>query len=277
MIPSHPERLVFFLGGHDLEMLTIRALLEQEAPGRIHDQGLGWGARASSYREPILAALAAGATPVLVELEDDLGLPGQRLLIADHHGPRAGREAPTSLHQVFRLLALGPERWTRWFDLVAANDRGYIPALKEIGASPQEIAAIRAADRRAQGVTDADEAAAEEALHAIERDAGGALTVVRLPHARTATVTDRLHPDLGGPGYLNLLVLAPDEANFFGEGRIVTALAQQFPMAWYGGALPDQGFWGLQCDAAGQAGIRRIVSALAETTTAAPLRARVAR
>ena len=265
MNQTRPEQLVFFLGGHDLEMLTIRGLLEQHAPGRFHDRGLGWGARASSYRGEILAALVAGATPVLIELEDDLGLPDGTLFIADHHGARAGKEAPTALHQVFRLLALPPEGWTRWFDLVAANDRGYIPALRQIGASAREIADIRTADRRAQGITQADEDAAEQAVRHLELDAGGALTVVALAHARTATVTDRLHPALGGPGYRNLLVLAPGEANFFGEGRIVAALATKFPTAWYGGALPDQGFWGHQCDTAEQGNIRRIVAGLAAT------------
>ena len=263
MSQTSPEQLVFFLGGHDLEMLTIRGLLEQEAPGRFHDLELGWGARASSYREPILAALAADTTPVLIELENDLGLPDGPLLIADHHGARAGKEAPTSLHQVFRLLALPPARWTRWFDLVAANDRGYIPALRQLGADSQEIAAIRAADRQAQGITQADEDAAEQAVRNLAIDAEGALTVVALAHPRTAAVTDRLHPDLGGPGFRNLLVLAPDEANFFGEGRIIATLANQFPAAWYGGALPDQGFWGLRCERAEQAEIRRMIAALA--------------
>lgn len=266
MSQAPSDRLMFFLGGHDLEMLTIRELLEQEAPGRFHDQRLGWGARASSYRGAIQTALAAGATPVLVELEDDLDPSVRPLLIVDHHGPLAGREAPTALHQVFRLLDLGPERWTRWFDLVAANDRGYIPAMKAIGASPREIAAIRAADRRAQGITDAEEAAAEEAVrHHTEIDAGGELTVVRLPHARTAAVTDRLHPELGGPGYRNLLVLGSGEANFFGDGHIVAALADAFPAAWYGGALPDQGFWGIHCDATEQRRIRGRTAALAAT------------
>lgn len=38
---------VFFLGGRDLEMLTIRDLMAEHAPGRFHDKGLPWGAKAS--------------------------------------------------------------------------------------------------------------------------------------------------------------------------------------------------------------------------------------
>lgn len=69
-----PDRLVFFLGGRDLEMVTIRALLQAHAPTMFHDKGLAWGARASAYQGEIESALAEGKTPVLIELENDLGL-----------------------------------------------------------------------------------------------------------------------------------------------------------------------------------------------------------
>src|SRR5206468_363971 len=146
-----------------------------------------------------------------------------------HHGERAGEHKPTSLHQVFDLLSLPPERWTRWYDLVAANDRGYIPALVEMGATPEEIVTVRAADRAAQGITPAEEAAGEHAVVHAEMYAHGLLTVVRLEHSRTAAVTDRLQPELGGRGYKNLLVYCPDQVNFFGAGQLVYALDKHFP------------------------------------------------
>ena len=74
--------------------------------------------------------------------------------------------------------------------------------------------------------------------------AEGRLTLVRLPHEHTATVTDRLDPALGGPGFKNLLVLCPEEVNFFGSGDLVAAIDRRFPGGWYGGALPRYGFWG---------------------------------
>lgn len=37
------NKLIFFLGGHDLEMLAIRELLEEYAPGSFFDKGLSWG------------------------------------------------------------------------------------------------------------------------------------------------------------------------------------------------------------------------------------------
>jgi hypothetical protein len=235
-------RLTFFLGGHDLEMLAIRELLEAEAAGRFHDKALRWGARASAYRDEIEACLRRGETPVLVELDDDLGL--DALVVVDHHGERAGEDEATSLEQVFALLELPRERWTRWHELVAANDRAYVPGLVAAGATREEIARVRAADRAAQGITPEDEAEAERAIARASRLCDGRLTVVRAAHARLAAVEDRLRPELGGPGALNLLLIAPDEVDFAGDGRVVTALARRFPGGWYGGALPARGFWG---------------------------------
>ena len=42
---------------------------------------------------------------------------------------------------------------TRWHELVAANDRGYVPATLDLGATKEEVNAIGAGDRKAQGVT----------------------------------------------------------------------------------------------------------------------------
>jgi hypothetical protein len=142
------------------------------------------------------------------------------------------------------LLCLPPERWTRWFDLVAANDRGYIPALVKIGATREEISKVRTAGRVAQGITPKEEAEGERAVAHAKTIANGMLTVVRLPHSRTATVTDRLQPELGGAGYENLLVYCPDQVNLFGSGALILALNEKFPGGWYGGALPTRGFWG---------------------------------
>jgi hypothetical protein len=158
------ERHVFFLGGQDLEMVTIRDLLAEHAPGRFHDKGLAWGAKASDYREEIEACLQRGETPVLIELQNDLGRDPSRVMVVDHHGERAGKDRPTSLHQVFDLLGLPAERWTRWFELVAANDRGYIPEMGKMGATREEIEKVRAADRAAQGTTSEEEAAGEKAV-----------------------------------------------------------------------------------------------------------------
>ncbi len=62
---------------------------------------------------------------------------------------QASYDKPTSLQQIFALLGLSAERWTRWFALVAANDRGHIAEMVGLGATPEEIAQVRAADRAA--------------------------------------------------------------------------------------------------------------------------------
>jgi hypothetical protein len=256
-----PALLWFFLGGADLEMRTIAELLTQYASGRYADKALRWGAKASDYAADIAAAGAAGCVPVLVEMPWDLPEPIGNALLVDHHGERAGMHQPTSLEQVFALLRLPASAWTRWHALVAANDRGYIEAMQAMGASVEEMRQVRSADRAAQGVSAADEAAAEAAVRDCRVRADGALTEVDLPHARTSAVTDRLHAVLGGPGFRALAVYSPDETNVYADGALIGALSREFPGGWCGGSLPAYGFWGIASDAPRQAAIKRALHA----------------
>jgi len=236
----------FFLGGNDLEMEAIRQLLQVVGvpPERVHDKKLGWGASASDYREEI-RELPEDAIPVLIELENDLDPPAASMEIIDHHGTRAGNDKLTSLEQVWRLLDMPAEQWGQGqfadFPLIVANDRGYIPAMREMGASDSDIARIRALDRAAQGISDQEERQARESLQNIKRHADGRLLEVHLPHNRIAPVTD--HLVLNG-GYENLLIVSPGEINFSGTGKLVRQLDDAFPGGWYGGDLPERGFWG---------------------------------
>lgn len=239
-----PENLVFFLGGRDLEMRTIRGLLQDQGCS-FHDLELCWGARASDYRPQIEAARHQGQTAVLVELEDDMRLSGkERVIVVDHHRETSGSERPTSLEQVFHLLGLPEARWTRRLELVAANDRGYIPEMEAVGASLPEIREIRDADRRAQGITSREEQQARQAIRQAESLEEGLLTVIELAHDHTAPACDFLHPAYGGPGFRNLAIFSPGEVNVFGQGKVIRSLIDAFPHGWYGGALPESGFWG---------------------------------
>ena len=238
-----PLPLVFFLGGRDLEMATIRDLVVDTLGGAaVVDHGLGWGARASAYAAEIAAARAAEGRPVLVELMVDID--SGDAIVVDHHGDRAG--GPTSLEQVFALLDLPADRWTRRMALVAANDRGHLQAMQAMGANLEEMAAIRREDRAAQGITAAEEAAGRAALAAAERVNDGRLLLVRSPHGRTATIADplRLEEMAAGRPPRDLLIEAPAELAFFGTGAAVAALDSAFPGGWRGGDLPDRGFWG---------------------------------
>jgi hypothetical protein len=208
------------------------------------DKALCWGARASDYRVEIARAVADGLRPVLVELVPDLALPEGAIWI-DHHGERAG--GPSSLRQVFDLLRLPEARWSRRFALVAANDTGHVASMRAIGASDEEIVTIRAADRRAQGITPAEEEAGLAALAVARRAQGDGVLVVRLPHGRSATVTDPLA--LRGGGAEEVLVLMPKSIGYFGAGAAIMALDAAFPGGWRGGELPARGFWGLEGEA----------------------------
>ena len=233
----------YFLGGADLEMEAIRELVAAHAALPAHDKGLRWGARLSAYRDELAASLAAGETPVLVELADDLAADAfdrGRCVVVDHHGPRAGRDAPSALEQVFARLRLPPVCWTRRLALVAANDKGHIAGLAAAGAGGGDIEAVRTADRRAQGLTAADDARARAAV--ARRRRYGRLTVVE--NAPASAAADFLHPAFGGPGFDRLLVVEPATVTVDAEGAVVEALAAEVPGSWCGGFLPERGYWG---------------------------------
>ncbi len=229
----------FFLGGYDLEMQTLSQLLHAQGQPLV-DKHLNWGASAIDYRDEISEALTQGYTPVLIELSHTDGLQG--VICIDHHGSAAGHNKPCSLRQVFDLLQLPESQWSRYYQLVAANDIGHTPAMKALGASQAEIQAIRQADRTAQGITPEQEATADAALQLTQQR--GEITIVELPHNRVACITDRLDPNLGGPGYQTLWVRSPEEENVFASGEVIQRLATRFPQSWWGGALPQYGFWG---------------------------------
>lgn len=251
-----PASLVFFLGGHDLEMTTIRELLQEHASGGWYDRGLSWGAKASAYASDLEAALMGGRVPVLVELDLDLALPSGRYLVVNHHDDQAVGK-PTALEQVYVLLRLPASGWSRWYNLVAANDRGHIRAMLalEPSATVEEIRTVRAADRAAQGMTPAEEM--ESAVAAAEARvlAGGSLTVLELPHERASAAVDWLEPALGGRGHENVFAYSPHSVNFFGERRVIEALRARFPGGHSGGASPDFGYW---CHESARPGVEEV-------------------
>lgn len=205
---------IFFLGGHDLEMLEIRKLLE-ESRIRFYDRGLSWDTASLSAYRPELQLFADGDRYTLygVELHADIAPPAHYRTI-DHHNELSGREA--SLAQVARLLA---KELTPYLRLVAANDSRYIPGMEALGATRREIEAIRAADRKAQGITDAEERLAEQAIDENLETVGG-LIVIRALGPRFSPICDRLYP------YEKLLVYTKSEFVYYGKGK--SRLAERF-------------------------------------------------
>lgn len=256
MLSQQSKSDTFFLGGHDLEMLTIRELLTSRGL-EFRDADLSWGAKASAYGSQLKIETERGRTLVLVELELDIALPASAdVVLIDHHGPLAGTDQPSALEQVARRLGIEAVEFVsnRWWQLVAANDRGHVRAMRSLDppATDEEVRLVRQRDLTAQGVTDDDLATARARAAEAIRLANGRLTVVRCPTNRTGLVAEMMEPFFGGAGYENLLVIGHSQVGFYGQGSLVTRLAEASPPApasWYGGSLPEYGFWGAESDA----------------------------
>ena len=201
---------VFLLGGPDLEMATIKQLLfEHVSPQQVMDKQLQWGARLSGYKDEFNEI----DTFVGIELINDIAPPKNYINI-DHHNEHSGN--PTAMEQVAALLKVGLNRWQK---LVAANDRAYIPGLLEMGATQEEIAKIRLADRKAQGVTPQDEKFAGQSIEQNMRTVKG-VTIVKSLTPRFSPITDRLYRTE------KLLVYTDNELTYYGKGA--AGLAEHF-------------------------------------------------
>ncbi|MFA5454867.1 MAG: hypothetical protein WC272_06075 [Sulfurimonas sp.] len=137
---------LFLLGGHDLEMVEIIKILEQNCK-KFEDKKLKWGAKLSDYKE----FLNFEGTIYGIELEEDITSPSNYVEI-DHHGKNDHKKS--SLEQVAEILGvkLGDDQ-----RLIAANDSRYISGMKSLCAKEEEIDEIRKKDRESQGVTKEDE------------------------------------------------------------------------------------------------------------------------
>lgn len=206
-VGNHLEKVLFLLGGHDLEMLTIRNVLDK-AGIKYADHGLQWNnAFLSSYRQELDEMSEKGWNVWGIELQEDIAVPSCYRRI-DHHNEWA--HLPSALEQVLEVLHLPVNRYLH---LVAANDKAYIPGMLQLNATPEEVEAIRRADRKAQGVNDRDELLAERAIAENCKKVGD-LLVVRALSPRFSPVCDRLFP------YRRLLVYTDDEWIYYGEGAM---------------------------------------------------------
>jgi hypothetical protein len=254
---SDRERLWFFLGGRDLEMVTIRDLLAEAGIETVSDRNLGWGAKASQYGDEIAQRLSEGYKPVLIELEEDIGFESEQVEIVDHHGDRAGKDAPTSLQQVYKLLGLDFEQAPEEHRAVAANDRGHVPELREQGFSAERIRSIREKEWAVKGITQEEMTQAVNAIRQYLEISLGVVIVRCMEHDRSFLIADLLLEEFSDrwrgdeipseaiePAIL--LVEGPSEWNLYGPGWAIEALKDRYPIeqTWDGGALPLRGYWG---------------------------------
>lgn len=200
-----PSDIVFLLGGYDLEMMTIKQMLEGRKDCVVLDHHLRWdNALLSAYQDKL--PLYSGSLIYGIELQEDIPTPKNYHRI-DHHNDM--NNMPCSLEQVAALLG---EPLNRHQLLVSANDKGYIPAMQAMGASRVEIDDIRRLDREAQGITEDDERLAEQSI-ANNLVRKNDLLVVRSSSPHFSPICDRLFP------YKRLLVYTDEEWMYYGEGK----------------------------------------------------------
>lgn len=234
------EEHVFFLGGYDLEMVTIKQILE-ERKERFFDKQLVWGARASAYKNEI-EKLFSYQIPVLVELEIDIVLP-QNYKIINHHNERSGHDKKTSLEQVAELLGV---ELTRRQKLISANDKAYIDGLIGMDATDSEINEILEADQKVQGVTEEDEKYTKLSIDHFRAELSDDIVLVYSLTEKTSAVTYRIYSY-----YRHIFIITPEQKFIYnGQGCIVRKLQEKYerdkPLTkfWFGGNLPAKGYFG---------------------------------
>ncbi|MGC8866147.1 MAG: hypothetical protein ACP5O2_10565 [Bacteroidales bacterium] len=216
---------LFLLGGYDLEMLTIRRLLKRKGYNFV-DKKLSWGAKLSAYKE----SFDTLHHYIGIELIDDI-TPPARYTSIDHHNN--DYEKPSALEQVAALVG---HSLTRYEQLVAANDKGYIPAMQALGASKEEILRIRRKDRAAQGISLKEEKIILNPAH-LQIEQIGEILVVQTPFERFSPIVDYFYPQR------HLIVFNDHELMYYGSltARLVDILQSLLKenKIFYGGNPPS--------------------------------------
>ncbi len=229
------KKQLFLLGGGDLEMYTISQLLKNNGI-TVEDRDLTWAtARTSAYADIFDKYPPSHCDIYGVELAEDCALPSNYHRI-DHHGTLPNY--PSSLDQVCNLLNIVPDRWLQ---LVSANDAAYIPGMRRLDATQQEIEKVRSLDRQYQGVTAFDETAADLAMVNCPSDR---LTVVFTKAQHFSPIVDRLYP------FQRLLVYNDSELTYYGED--CKQLAAHFARSLKNGKMysggGSNGYFGISYD-----------------------------
>ena len=227
---------IFLLGGHDLEMLTIKEVLLANGyveGNTLFDKNLSWGAKLSDYKD--VMENNPEITIYGIELTEDI-IPSSHYKAIDHHNEKS--HLSSALEQVATLLNIELNDYQK---LVAANDSGYIPAMQELGATKEQIQEIRLKDRAAQGVTQEDERLAEDAIQHKRIENG--ITVVKSRTSKFSPITDRLFGQQE-----ELLIYTENELCYYGVKRIPFLIDKynnwvEKGLAYYGG---NNSFFGVK-------------------------------
>ncbi len=223
-------RYHFLLGGLDLEMKEIENILI-ERNIKFTNRNLNWGARLSSYSD----LFNDDEIFVAIELIEDCDTPKNYIKI-DHHNEFSYKKS--SIEQVAELLNY---KLNRYQQLVALNDRGYIPMLKCFGASKEEIREIREKDKFYQGVNEQDEILAERSINEMKIDK---IPFVNSYGSKFSPISDKLFL----MGYNEYVIYNENSLNYYGDK--VNCLKRTFSeeiksgIAYFGGNI-NHGFFGI--------------------------------
>jgi len=222
------EKYCFLIGGYDLEMIEIKKLLKAHNQ-HFYDKNLSWGAKLSAYKGWMVDEFT---TYVGLELIEDIK-PPENYISIDHHNERSAE--PASIEQLALLLNV---KLSRYQQLVAANDKGYIPAMKALGASDSEIQQVRREDRKAQGVTEEMERIAEKEVSQLKIMNG--IGIIYTSLNKFSPLVDRLNQEC-------LVVYNNETLNYYGKNaaklNVVFKKLVDEKKAYSGGG--DNGFWGI--------------------------------
>lgn len=236
---------IFLLGGKDLEMETIKSLLNERSES-YKDNNLAWGAKWSDY-DPFLESDEPGQYGTIYGIELSGGLSAsvpreirEKCRLIDHHNENSSRKA--SILQVCEILGVNP---TRTHELVAANDSRFIQGMMDIGATDDEIAKIRKMDRRLSGCSEKDEENAFCVCSIYSKKDGGTLVTSRLKSSKFAPFIDThwkpkrtyLVYDGSSSGDMSEVQLSGDNSM-----EALDLFKSYCPDAWYGGG--NDGFIG---------------------------------
>lgn len=234
----------FIVPANDGEAVEIRKILLAKKIDHIVTRqpwGATWAGLESAVVTKIEGFLSANPSTVIYGVE--LGGPARWSAInIDHHiySDENRSNEKSSIEQVAVLLGV---ELTRHQLLVAANDKGWIPALKAMGASENEIKIVRAQDRLSQGVTPDQEAQAVADIASAE--VHGSKWLIRCPKGSTSAITDRIFGQ-----YSELLTIDSQNGKwiYFGPRHMqfyaLTEGGTEFAR-WAGGD-PQNGFSGVE-------------------------------
>ena len=270
MNQSDNIKKVFLLGGRDLEMMTIKRILE-ENDFYVVDKGLDWSdAKLCRYKKELERYSSDRYLIYGIELqEEDVDRLPENYVRIDHHNEL--QDGPSALEQVAEIIG---HQLTEEEQLIAENDKGYYPGMEKFLSekypemSIEERRArmddIRRKDRMAQGVDMKEDEKACRAISLLLRDEAqgvdtkakekeivislhrqGDYTLIITDLKNFSPICDAMWP------YVKLLVCRPVEGEvslcYYGKDaqQSLAEFVNKYPdMDTYSGGGPD-GYWGI--------------------------------